>query len=135
MTDDAVTSDAPEPAPPTTAELYGLDADPDRGHRDVPLAVDLLAGHTVTVDDGTTRESAVVVVDPDLFARAAWMKREGERMVRLWRAGNLRLWSAPVLRGEPALVEITDDEGIARLEEIRYPVYTALAEAQRHEGG
>jgi hypothetical protein len=121
--------------PDETAELYGLDPDPDRGHPDVPLDIDLLAGQTVTVDDGGTSESAVVVIDPDLFARAAWMKREGERAVRCWRAGNLRVWSRPMERGDPAVVRIRDEEGVERVEELRWPIWNALDTVMRAEGG
>jgi hypothetical protein len=87
-----------------TAELYGLDPDQARGHPDVPLELDLLAGQTVNVDDGSTIEPAHLVVDPELFARDAWMKREGERMVRTWRSGHLKIWAPPVKDGYPAVV-------------------------------
>jgi hypothetical protein len=124
--------------PDETAELYGLDPDPDRGHPDVPIAVDGLDGRTVTVEgklEGQTeRVAGVAVVIPDLHRTAAWMKREGERMIRCWRAGNLIVWARPMERGHPAVVRIRDEEGVERFEELRWPVWNALDLAMRAEG-
>jgi hypothetical protein len=117
-----------------TAKAFGLDPDQERGHPDVPFDLDLLDGQRVIVDDGITREHAVLVVGTEMFAIAAQMRREGERMIRIWRAGNLEVWSPPVRRGHPAVVRIRDEEGVTRFEEIRYPVYAALSAAQRPEG-
>ena len=119
----------------SVAETFGLDPDQERGHRDVPLDLDLLAGQEVVVDDGRTRESAVLIVDPDMFARAAWYRREGQRLIDTFKAGNLTIWSPPVAHGQPGQVEITDETGAIRIEEVPYPVWKALEDARREAGG
>ncbi|MGP8160424.1 MAG: hypothetical protein ACLQGJ_04255 [Candidatus Dormibacteria bacterium] len=116
------------------ARTFGLDPDPTKGLSAVPMALDLL-GPEVIVDDGQTRERAVLVVDSDAFARAAWMKREAARLIATWRAGNLTIWSLPEAHGQPGRVEITDETGATRSEEVPWPVFKALQDARREAGG
>ena len=116
------------------ARTFGLDPDPTKGLSAVPMALDLL-GPEVIVDDGQTREFAVLIVDPDMFARAAWMKREAARLIATWRAGNLRVWAPPVAHGQPGQVEITDETGATRIAEVPWPTFQALQDARREARG
>jgi hypothetical protein len=115
------------------SDLYNLDPNPDRGDPDVPLALEAMNGRQVTIDDGETVESGTMVVVPGVFKHAAFLKREGERIVRCWRSGNLTVVEPPVDHGQTALVEITNEEGLARREEIRFPSFVRLIAAQRGE--
>ncbi len=119
----------------STAETFGLDPDPARGCSDVPLALDALDGQTVIVDDGVSREPALLAVDVGLFLRAGWYRREAARLIATWRAGNLFLVSSPEARGQSGQVEITDETGAIRIEEVPWPTFRALREAQRRAGG
>jgi hypothetical protein len=104
-----------------------VDRDPQRGHRDVPIDLERLHGERFTIEDMPT----TVVVVPALHRMAAWLTREKARMLAMYRAGNVSIWSAPTERGGRAVVQVTDVEGQQSFEEIRYPTFVALTEAQR----
>jgi hypothetical protein len=106
--------------------------DPDMHHPDVPLAAAMLHGKQVTVHEpGEEPSTATFVADPGQYRMAAWLRREADRMIRLWRAGNLEIWSHPATTGGHAVVRIRDEEGGERYEEIRHQVYKALITAQK----
>ena len=110
----------------STAETFGLAPDPACGRSDVPLALDALDGQTVIVDDGVSREPALLAVDVGLFLRAGWYRREAARLIATWRAGNLFLVSSPEARGQSGQVDITDETGAIRIEEVPWPTFRAL---------
>jgi hypothetical protein len=118
----------------SVAETFGLDPDQARGHPDVPLPWELLSGVIVTVDDGVTREPALLALDRDAFARVAWMKREAARLIAAWREGRLLIYADPDADGQPGTVEI-EEGGSGHLEDVPWPVFQELQKARRAAGG